>query len=163
MTLPNVQAEFFDLRSAFQAALLDVIATAESELLLFDPTYADWPGGAPALEAALTRFLRAGKRPRLWMVVDDFDRIVRDYPRLANLLRTYAHDAECRKLAERYANLDETMIVVDAATALRRPSARSYRGVVRRLDVEYAKGQRERFLELWDACTERYSPTSLGL
>lgn len=163
MTIPSPPARFFDLRSTFRGALLETIALAETELLLFDPNYLDWPGNAVELEAALSKFLREGRRPKLSMVIDQNERLVRDYPRLADVLRTYAHCAECRQLPERYATLDETMVIADATSALRRPLASSFRGVMRVLDPDYASGQRERFMELWEASTDRFSPTSLGL
>lgn len=156
-------ARFFESRSEFSASVLAMIERAETELLIFDPTYVDWPGGSHDLAQALEAFLRRGPRPRLRMIVDRLDRVTADYPRIASLLTTYQHLAQCRPLPERYANLSETIVVADAASVLRRPAATAYRGVSRVLDIDYASSLRARFLELWDACNDPYSPTTLGL
>ncbi|HEU4620885.1 MAG TPA: hypothetical protein VFS42_01550 [Burkholderiaceae bacterium] len=154
---------FFELRSGFQSEVLEMVNRAQSELLMFDPTYADWPGQSAELAAALEAFVKRGSNVRLHMVIDRNERVAADYPRLVNFLTRYQHVAECRALPERYANLAETMIVTDAASALRRPSTTTYRGVARVLDIEYAAALRSRFMELWEACHERFSPTTLGL
>lgn len=163
MNMPAVAARFFEHRSDFQSAALDAIGLAEAELLMFDPSYADWPANAPAFEDALEAFLARSTRAAIRMVITEVDRINRDYPRLARFLRRHVHRAECRATPEQYVGLSETMLIADRASALRRPVASRYNGVLRTLDMEYAGAQRDRFDELWEAAHERYTPTPLGL
>lgn len=163
MSIPAGAARFYELRSEFQAALQEVLTCAEAELLLFDPTYADWPIETEVFEAALVAFVTRSPRAQLRMVITEVDRINRDYPRLARFLRDYSHRAECRVTPEPYAGLDETMLIADRTSAVRRPVTTRYRGVVRLLDPEYAGAQRERFEELWQDAHGRYAPTTLGL
>ncbi len=157
------QARFFEQRSEFQAALLEAIGRAEVELLMFDPTYADWQINAPAFEQALIDFFARSTRAALRMVITDVDRIHRDYPRLARVLSQHTHRADCRITPEPYSNLNESMLILDRASALRRPITTMNKGVLRLLDAEYANAQGDRFDELWEACHERYAPTTLGL
>ncbi len=163
MTTTASNVRFFEQRSDFQAALLDAIALAEAELLMFDPNYADWKINTPEFEAAFLAFLDRSTRASIRMVITEVDRINRDYPRLARVLRQHAHRIECKVTPETYAGLSETMLIADRASALRRPVATRNKGVLRILDMEYANAQRDRFEELWESCHERYSPTTLGL
>ncbi|CAN5441574.1 hypothetical protein BH09PSE6_BH09PSE6_07060 [soil metagenome] len=154
---------FFDYRSDFQAAIRDVLATAQLELLLFDPDYDDWAINSPDVPPLIETFLNHSVRAKLRMVIRDPEQINRAYPRIANLLRLHSNKVECRGLPEQYARLSETMIIADATHALRRPVATGFKGVLRLLDPDYAGGQRDRFEELWSACHDRFSSTSLGL
>ena len=163
MNEPAPATRFFEHRSDFRCAVLDAIGLAESELLMFDPTYLDWQANSPELAAALTAFLGRTTRAEIRMVITEIDRIHRDYPRLAEVLRVHAHRIQCRVTPETLADLNETMLVIDRASALRRPVASVARGVLRVLDAEYASTQVDRFNELWEACRDRYSPTTLGL
>jgi len=163
MSTPLPQARFFEQRSEFQATLLEAIGCAETELLMFDPTYADWRINAPEFEEALIAFFGRSTRAALRMVITEAERLNRDYPRLVRVLRQYAHRADCRVTPEIHANLNETMLIVDRASALRRPITTRNNGVWRVLDPEYANAQHDRFEELWEACHERFSPTTLGL
>lgn len=156
-------ARFFELRSEFQQAVLDTIAGAETELLMYDPTFADWQMNSTAVQEALLAFLQGHSRASIKMVIGDVNRINADYPRMARTLALQAHRIDVMVTPDRYAQLDETMLIADRAHALRRPLASRTKGVVRRFDPDYVGAQRERFEELWNACSDRYSPTSLGL
>lgn len=156
-------AKFFELRSEFQLAVLETLASAETELLMFDPSYADWQMNSTVMQKALITFLQAHTRATIKMVITDVNRINADYPRLARTLALQTHRVDVMITPDRHAQLDETMLIADRAHALRRPLASRTKGVLRRFDPEYVGAQRERFEELWNACSDRYSPTSLGL
>lgn len=155
--------KFFAYRSDFQAQIREILATAQLELLLFDPDYEDWNLDAADIPPLIETFVNRQVRAKLRMVIRDVGHIGRAYPRFGKLIRLHSDRIECRALPEQHARLSETMIVADATHALRRPVAASYKGVYRQLDPDYAGGQRDRFEELWSACHDRLSSTTLGL
>lgn len=163
MTLPSSTVRFFEQRSEFHAALHDMVERAESELLLFDPSFADWAIETAAFEAALIAFVTRSPNAQVRMVITEVDRINRDYARLARFLRDYSHRAECRVTPEQYASLNESLLIADRTSTVRRPITTRFRGVARVLDPEYSGAQRERFDELWQDAHARYAPTTLGL
>ena len=156
----------FELPSAFKAAVYTAVSQARSRVWMFDPSFIDWPIKEAAFEDALLAFLshHRGRVDHVARVVlQDLDRITRDYPRLARVIRYHGQLLECRGLPERLRQLDESLLIVDDHICVRRPSARRSVGFVRQHDAVYQNDQIKRFNELWDACETVYSTTQLGL
>jgi len=108
----------FDTRAAFQQQLGEVWARARASLVMFDPDFTLFRLGAPDVDAALRRFLRAGGRLRL--ALHDPAHLEREAPRFLRLLRDYAHGIECRRTPRALRDLTDSFCIADDLHIVRR-------------------------------------------
>ncbi|MGZ5181258.1 MAG: hypothetical protein ACXWC2_12310 [Ramlibacter sp.] len=151
----------FDGRTAFAQLVRDALACAAAEgwreLILSDPSFADWPLGERAVADSLQAWSRGGRRCVLlaWR----YDEVRRLHPRFVSWRQTWSHIVEARGCP----SADEV------------PSAIWSPGwVMQRLDPDRCTGvagaepeRRVALRELLDECLQKSSPafpaTTLGL
>lgn len=153
----------FHLNSEFLSHSAQLIESAKYEIFMSDPTWETWKRASKPLFAQLENFLRSSSRAQLRITLNEPERIRRDMPHLATLLTNFQHQAQAKQPRGALAAFPETLLIVDFSSALRRPQAHFPNGVVRRLDIEYAQVQRERFVELWESSEVAFQATTLGL
>ena len=87
----------FDGRQAFHALLHAALDAAAREgwrqIVLSDPTFADWPLGERAVAAALNDWASSGRS--LTMVAGDFGVFEREHARFVQWRRTWSHLVDC--------------------------------------------------------------------
>lgn len=101
-TVPDTLLELplgpFDGREAFEAHLrraLDAAARENwREIVLSDPSFADWPLGERATLAALQAWSRSGRS--FTLLAQRFDVFERSHARFVEWRRTWSHIIECR-------------------------------------------------------------------
>ena len=153
----------FDGRRAFHVLLHAALEAAAREgwrqIVLSDPTFADWPLGERATAAALQAWASSGRG--LVMLAGDFGVFEREHARFVQWRRTWSHIVECR--------------ACHGAGVPAVPSAIWTPGwVLHRVDVERSRGtsgsdaqQRRAVRERIDECLRRSRPAfpafTLGL
>lgn len=150
-------------REAFAQQIRDALACAARdgwrEIMVCDPTFADWPLGESAVQASLQAWAQQGRRLRLLAI--HYDEVHRRHARFVTWRTTWSHLVECR--ACRSASPQ------DLPSALYSPA-----WVVQRLDVENSTGMcggeaqrrvllRQNLDEWWAKGSPAFSATVLGL
>jgi hypothetical protein len=150
-------------REAFAQRIRDALACAARdgwrEIMLCDPTFADWPLGESAVQASLQAWAQQGRRLRLLAI--HYDEVHRRHARFVTWRTTWTHLLECR--ACRSASPQ------DLPSALYSPT-----WVLQRLDVENSTGmcggEAPRRVLLgqhldawWGQASPAFSATVLGL
>lgn len=97
-TPPEIQATLrFAGRSEFQQLLRDMLGSAAqqgwNELMVSDPTFADWPLGEREVCEALQAWAKTGRR--FTMLATRYDELVRRHARFVSWRRTWDHIIEC--------------------------------------------------------------------
>lgn len=86
-------------REAFAQSVRDALACAAREgwreIILSDPTFADWPLHERAVVESLQAWARSGRR--LLMLATRFDEMQRHQPRFVAWRQTWDHIIECRQ------------------------------------------------------------------
>ena len=162
-TAPAPCFETFDSDAGFQRAVDLLLQQAGRELRVFDPDLAALHLNAPERNAQLERFLRASRTRRLYIAVHDTEHLTRFCPRMLLLLKRYAHAIQIQQTHAEIRELRDSFLVLDAAHLVRRPEAKSFRGVLYLDDHAEALGMRQRFLEIWSASFPAVPATTLGL
>ncbi|MGJ9419936.1 hypothetical protein ACHAC9_19620 [Massilia sp. CMS3.1] len=159
MTEPPITR--FDTRRELQVQWRALLGRARLRLDLFDPDFADFPLGAPDVEATLGAFLRAGGSLRL--ALHDTKYIERSCPRFLGLVRYYSERVECRLSPRSLRHLSDSFALADGVHVVRRFHCDHMRGEA----VFDAPGAVElsapRFDALWEESSVTLSPTVTGL
>ena len=164
MTMPNTPGmpAQFTHRSGFEEAVLTVIGACNSELLLVDRDFHDWPLESPQGESVLGEWLRRDRRARVRLLVHEPAWLARRAPRLARLRRLHAEAFECRQLPDEAFD-GSGLMLGDRLHVLKRAHFDSFRGA-----LETGKASRARALwvqwdRVWQASPVCLPGTTLGL
>lgn len=88
----------FSGRSEFTELIRQAFSMAAKqgwrEIILADPSFADWPLGEREVVQALQDW--SGNGRKLTMLAKNYDEIVRQHPRFVTWRRTWSHIIECR-------------------------------------------------------------------
>ncbi|MGI9026944.1 MAG: hypothetical protein ACR2GP_15465 [Burkholderiaceae bacterium] len=155
----------FDTQAEFGAQLQTALLRAQSEVWMADADFAQWPIGHPEFASALQGFLRQSAANHLRMLTLDAAHIARSAPRLMTVLRTHAHNAECRIVPSHAApRFGEAcaMLIVDRSFLVRRFHHDHPRGATE-LDPAAALPWLDQFEMLWEESSPALSSTTLGL
>ncbi|WP_309679510.1 hypothetical protein [Polaromonas sp.] len=95
---PSLLDGQFSGRSEFTELIRQAFAMAAGqgwrEIMVSDPSFADWPLGERAVVQALHDWSSSGRK--LTMLAKNYDEIVRQHPRFVTWRRTWSHIVECR-------------------------------------------------------------------
>ncbi len=139
-------------RSEFHTAVREAFAEAASvgcrELMLCDPSFADWPLGERAVVEQLSHW--ASSHRRLTLLAEDFSELARRHPRWVEWRQTWAHVVHCRTNAELEAGQMPTILLAPGLLSVRLSDPVHHRG---QRSHEAAEGLRCK--ELFDAVLQR--------
>ena len=157
-TLPiGSRAEFID---AIRAAFSHAEEVGAREILLVDPTFADWPLNERALIESLTRWIDS--RRVLTVLAHSFDELARRQLRFVEWRRQWAHAVHCRNDPELEAEQIPTLMLVPGHTCIRLLDRVRCRGTVSNRPVELTES-REIVDALLQRSVEAFPVTTLGL
>lgn len=159
--MDDARTETFDSRAGFQQQLGALLARAFVTLDLFDPDFALFQLGTPALDAALRRFLRGGGRLRLAM--HDAGHLERHEPRFLRLLRDYSDRIECRLTPRSLRQLTDSFAIGDGLHLVRRFHCDHVRGEAAYDSPQAIELPRDRFAAIWAESLPGLQPTITGL
>ena len=144
-------------------AIDDLIAISIRELLVFVPDLSRNGWGTPAREAALRRFLRGSRTPRLEIITHSVRPLESDLPRLARVLRGHAHAIAVRQTTEAARHAADAFVVADGKHVWRRFHHERPHGELALFAPEDATVFARRFAELHEASESAWTATTLGL
>ena len=153
----------FDTEADFQSAVGDLLEAGGRELRIFDPDLRSLKVNSPERVAQFADFLAASRTHRLLIAVHDTEPLVRQCPRMMDLIARYNHAIQVNRTYEEIRELQDAFLVLDAHSYVRRPVARFFRGAIGLFDETEALAMRSRFTEIWSASYPAVSGTTLGL
>jgi hypothetical protein len=151
-----------DGNAAYEAALDTILERAQKVVRVFEQSLGrDF--NSPRRHELLRRFLLAGRRNRLLIVVHDTRSLDRNCPRLLNLLRQHAHAISIHETHQVAKSVYDPFSIVDDACHVHRFHYESMRGLLALDDPIGTHTLIERFEEIWEASSPAASATTLGL
>jgi hypothetical protein len=162
MTTDNIapitsRTEFLDaIRSAFAAAAKD----GAREIVIVDPTFADWPLNDRAVIESLAAWVDS--RRSLTLFGHGFEEIARRQSRFVEWRRQWTHVVHCRSDPELEAEQVPTILLAPGVTCVRLLDRVRHRGTVSSRPVDMADC-RETLDALLQRSVEAFPMTPLGL
>lgn len=151
------RAEFLDaVRGAFTRAE----AGGAREIVLVDPTFADWPLNERAAIDSLARWVDSSRR--LIVFAHGFDELARRQLRFVEWRRNWAHVVQCRSDPDLEAEQIPTLLLVPGQTCVRILDRVRWRGTVSDRPVDLTESQ-EAVDALLQRSVEAFPVTTLGL
>jgi hypothetical protein len=151
------RAEFLD---AIRSSCALAAQSGAREILLVDPTFADWPLNDPALVESLAGWIDS--RRSLTVFAHRFDEFSRRHPRFVEWRRQWAHVVHCRSDPELEAEQVPTVLLVPGITCVRLLDRVRHRGTVSNRPVDLTDC-RETIDALLQRSVEAFPATTLGL
>lgn len=149
-------------RGEFATALDEVIARADRNLRIFDPTLEHYGMNSAAREEQLAEFLNRRRTNRLMIVAHDMQVVTRA-ARFMRLLRRFSHAIAVHQTHDAIRNLEDVLIVADDLHCLRRPHHAHPKGVVYFDDRGETREWLNRFNAIWEQSNPAVSATTVGL
>ncbi len=157
ITAIGSRAEF---HAAVRAAMAQAADAGAIEIVLADPTFADWPLGERAVIDSLTRWVES--RRRLTLLAFSFDEMARRQLRFVEWRRQWSHVVRCRHDDELEAEQIPTLLLIPGMLCVRLVDRVRFRGTVSARPVDLVQA-RETADALLQRSVEAFPVTTLGL
>jgi hypothetical protein len=161
-TEPQPQQRKIDGNHEYEGALDTLFAQTGRTLRIFDRSL----GGdynSQHRHELLRSFLRASRDARIRIVLHDASNLVRDCPRIINLVRDFSHAVSINETQAEAKGVYDPFSVIDERHYVHRFHYEQPRGLLALDDPQSANGFVKRFEEIWEASTPAVSATTLGL
>ena len=146
----------------YETAIDRILAQASARIRIFDHALGK-EYNSPQRTDLLRRFLLAGRRNTLQIVLHDIGTLDRNCPRILNLLRTYAHAISIHETLPTARSVYDPFVVVDERCFVHRFHFDEMRGLCALDDPIGTHTFIERFSEIWEASSPAVFATTLGL
>jgi hypothetical protein len=153
----------FDDRAGYQAAVGELLGRAVESLDIFDVDLTDSDLANSARVAQLSDALSRDPAMRVRIALHDASALQNRMPRLWNLCAAQSHRIQIRETPRTLAYLTETFMLGASGNALIRTHCKHWRGKLLLGNPAEEAGFRQRFSELWEACSCCISTTKFGL
>jgi hypothetical protein len=161
-TEPESQQSSIDGNSEYEAALDTLFAQSGRTLRIFDRALSS-SYNSPHRQDLLRKFLLSNRVARILIVVHDATNIVRDCPRMVNLVRELSHAISFNETQSEAKGVYDPFAVVDERHYVHRFHYDGPRGTLALEEPQGAHGFVQRFEEIWEASVPAVSGTTLGL
>lgn len=151
------RAEFHD---AVRAALAQAAEAGAAEIVLTDPTFADWPLGERSVVESLTRWVESQRR--LTLLAFSFDEMARRQLRFVEWRRQWSHVVQCRHDDELESEQIPSLLFMPGLVCIRLVDRVRYRGTVSARPIDLVEC-RETVDALLQRSVEAFPVTTLGL
>ncbi len=151
------RAEF---RDAVRTCLDGAADVGAREIVMIDPTFADWPLNDAAVVETFARWARSGRS--LTLMAHRFDELPRRHMRFVEWRRNWSHVVRCRADEELEERQIPTLLLVPGQTCLRMVDNVDYRGTVSSQAADLVMG-RETVDALLQRSSDAFPVTALGL
>jgi len=151
------RAEF---RDAVRSCLGGAADAGAREIVMIDPTFADWPLNDVAVVETFARW--AGQGRSLTLMAHRFDELPRRHMRFVEWRRNWSHVVRCRADEELEEQQIPTLLLVPGQTCLRIVDNVNYCGTVSGLAADLMTG-REAVDALLQRSSDAFPVTALGL
>jgi hypothetical protein len=161
-TEPDLQRRDIDGHAEYQLALDHLFAQPGQLLRIFDRTLStDY--SSPHRYDLLRAFLLARRSARIQIVVHDASGLVRDCPRMVNLIRDFSHLIEVHETLPEARHVSDPFATIDERHYVHRFHYDHPRGVSALHDPQEATNFVQRFAQIWEASAPAVSATTFGL
>jgi hypothetical protein len=149
---------------ADQAAAIDeLIGLARQTVRVFDHDLSETGWNSPGRAEKLARFLRGNPGARLEIIVHDTQWLERYGPRLANLLRQFAHAITIYRTGPGARSVMDPLVIVDGRHFLHRHHVDHPKATLAIDSPHAASPLVQRFQEIWGTGEPGLSATVLGI
>ena len=145
------------------AAIDEVIATAQRMLRIFDFTLMNRGFNSPSRYDALRHFLVAGRAHRILIALHEPELLERECPRLIMLLRQFPMSIAIHRTISLARNAMDPFVVADDRSVWHQLHHAQLRAIVALHSPADAVPLRQRFEEIWDHSEPAVSATTTGL
>jgi hypothetical protein len=160
--LPNAEYRRFEGMREYEAIIDGLIPQTQRAIRVFDQRLArEW--NSPQRFEALRQFLLANRHNRLLIVVHDAEPIVKECPRMVELVRQFAAAVRIHESLVAAKQVYDPFVVFDANHYVHRFHYRFLRAAQGTNDVLGAQQLIDRYAELWDASALAVSAGTSGL
>lgn len=160
--LPNAEYRRFEGMREYEALVDELIPQTQRIIRVFDRSLApSW--NTSARFEALRRFLLAHRSNRLLIVVHDAEPIVRERPRMVELVEQFGTAVRIHSTLTPAKHLYDPFVVFDANHYLHRFHYRFLRAAQGTNDLIGARELLDRFGEIWEASALAVSAGASGL
>ena len=146
----------------YEIALDTLLARPQRALRIFDRQLGASFNSADRHDL-LRAFLLRSRGNRLYVVVHDASGLIRDCPRLANLLRQFSHAIAIHETEPEAKRVYDPLAIADEQDYLHRFHYEDSRALLALDDPQGAQNMLKRFTEIWEASAPAVSATTLGL
>jgi hypothetical protein len=147
----------------YEAALDEVIARANSELLIFDQDFVHGNYASAARHEILNDFLSKEPLSKLTIILQSAEHFVKNCPRLFELLKRYSHKMTVYETNDVAKVAKDCFVIADKSHYLRRFHIDQARFKFAFEDAIEAANLNMRFDELLEETADTVSATRLGL
>jgi len=161
-TEPKSQQHNLDGNNEYEAALDTLFSQSGRTLRIFDRALST-AYNSPRRYDLLRAFLLSSREARIRIVVHDASNLVRDCPRMINLLRSFSHAIGFNETQSEAKGVYDPFAVLDELHYVHRFHYDGPRGVLALEEPQGAAGLVQRFNEIWEASAPSVSATTLGL
>lgn len=162
MTDAAVPLRFAD-RAGYKAAVEQLIEHSRLGLDIFDVDLMDTALASLPRVSQLSDALKRDPAMTVRIVLHDADALQHRMPRLWNLCTAQSHRMHIRQTPRTLRHLTETFMLGTGGPLLIRTHSMHFRGKLLVGDAPENAGYKQRFRELWDACSCCISTTKFGL
>lgn len=153
----------FTDRAGYQAAVVQLLDRSRLGLDIFDVDLVDTALASSPRVAQLSDALTRDPAMTVRIVLHDVDALQHRMPRLWNLCAAQSHRMHIRQTPRTLRHLTETFMLSTNGPLLIRTHSMHFRGKLLVGDVLENAGYKQRFGELWEACSCCISTTKFGL
>jgi hypothetical protein len=146
-----------------QEAIDQVIAAAQTTIRVFDVSLSNRGFNSPQRTEALRQFFLAGRAHRLLIALHEPDTLVRDCPRLLQLLRQFSMSIEIHRTLDQARTAFDPFIIADDHSVWHQHHFEQPRSIVALHSHVDATPILQRFDEIWDKSEPAVSATTSGL
>jgi hypothetical protein len=148
--------------AAYDQALDQLLANAERAVRIFDRSLGR-KFASPQRCHLMQHLLRARRTNRIYIVLHETATVVRDCPRLINLLRQFSHSLSIHQTLPAARHVYDPFAIGDDSRFVRRFHYHDMRGVATIGDIANTRLLLRRFEEIWEASVPAVTATTIGL
>jgi hypothetical protein len=160
--LPHARYRRFEGLREYEAVIDRLIPKAERTIRIFDRALSR-AYNSPQRHEALRHFLQASRTNRLLIVVHDAGPIVRDCPRMMELLRQFGPAVRIHETLRVAKHVYDPFVVFDTIHYVHRFHYDHLRAAESNNDLAGAQILLDRFAEIWEASAQAVSASTGGL
>ena len=149
-----------DFHNAIRAAFAQAAEAGAAEIVLTDPTFADWPLGERAVIESLSSWVESSRR--LTLLAYSFEEMARRQLRFVEWRRQWSHVVHCRNDDELEAEQIPTLLFMPGLLCVRLLDRVRHRGTVSARPIDLVEC-RETVDALLQRSVEAFPVTTLGL
>ncbi|HEY9098208.1 MAG TPA: hypothetical protein VIN38_04985 [Thiobacillus sp.] len=153
----------FETPSELRAAFDELLASTTRHLRLYDHDLSALDIDQPDRQATLRAICLGGGGRRIELLLDTIDTIVRDHPRLMQLVRDFGHVLEIRQADPTLTRPDRAFVLADRHGVLTRADKLALRGTLNLDDAQTAAMLVQEFEAMWQRSQAVVTATTLGL